>query len=158
MKRGKNYDKLDEQGIIRKHEPVCDKDVLIGFDGFIDEIIRLVDTSQSVDAFSHIATITQFGQRVTAAAGKSCNIEMVQQQIKLGGNGPIMANNLVEQGYGVHYCGALGANGIINQIFESFADSCKSMITLCDPGYSEALEFDDGKVIMGKMTSIAQVN
>ncbi|MGA0370053.1 MAG: carbohydrate kinase family protein, partial [Kiritimatiellia bacterium] len=133
-------------------------DVLIGFDGFIDEIIRLVDTRQSVDAFTPIGTITQFGERVCAAAGKSCNIEMVQQQIKLGGNGPIMANNLVEQGYGVNYCGALGAHGVIHPVFEDFAARCKSLITLCDPGYSEALEFDDGKVIMGKMTSLAEVN
>lgn len=139
-------------------ETPASADVLIGFDGFIDEIIRLVDTRQSVDAFSPMATITQFGQRVTAAAGKSCNIEMVQQQIKLGGNGPIMANNLVEQGYGVHYCGAVGAEGQINPVFAEFAERCKSMITLCDPGYSEALEFDDGKVIMGKMTHLAQVN
>lgn len=136
----------------------ADKKVLIGFDGFIDEIIRLVDTRQSQDAFTPIGTITQFGQRVTAAAGKSCNIEMVQQQIKLGGNGPIMANNLVEQGYGVRYCGALGADGVVNPIFTDFTDRCEEVITLCDPGYSEALEFDDGKVIMGKMTSLAQVN
>ena len=136
----------------------ADKNVLIGFDGFIDEIIRLVDTRHSVDSFSPIATITGFGERVTAAAGMSCNIEMVQEQIKLGGNGPIMANNLVEQGYGVSYCGALGADGKINPVFTDFTDRCQEVITLCDPGYSEALEFDDGKVIMGKMTSLAKVN
>ncbi|WFB36781.1 PfkB family carbohydrate kinase [Kiritimatiellota bacterium B12222] len=136
----------------------ADKEVLIGFDGFIDEIIRLVDTRQSVDEFTPIGTITQFGTRVTAAAGKSCNIEMVQQQIKLGGNGPIMANNLVEQGYAVNYCGALGADGVVNAIFTEFTDRCKEVITLADPGYSEALEFDDGKVIMGKMSTLAEVN
>lgn len=136
----------------------ADKEVLIGFDGFIDEIIRLVDTRQSVDEYTPIGTITEFGERVTAAAGKSCNIEMVQQQIKLGGNGPIMANNLVEQGYGVNYCGAVGADGQINPVFEEFANRCESMISLCDPGYSEALEFDDGKVIMGKMATLAEVN
>jgi len=139
-------------------ETPATSNVLIGFDGFIDEIIRLVDTRHSVDSFSPIATITDFGDRVTAAAGKSCNIEMVQQQIKLGGNGPIMANNLVEQGYAVNYCGALGADGVVNPIFTDFTDRCQEVITLADPGYSEALEFDDGKVIMGKMSTLAQVN
>ncbi|MDA3874620.1 MAG: PfkB family carbohydrate kinase [Kiritimatiellae bacterium] len=133
-------------------------EVLIGFDGFIDEIIRLVDTRQSVDSYTPISTITDFGQRVQAAAGLSCNIEMVPEQIKLGGNGPIMANNLVEQGFAITYCGALGADGNVNPVFTDFVNRCRDVITLCDPGHSEALEFDDGKVIMGKMVTLSQVN
>jgi hypothetical protein len=135
-----------------------DKEVLIGFDGFVDEIIRLVHTRENHDAYTPIPTITAFGDRVSAAAGLSCNIEMVTEQIKLGGNGPIMANNLVEQGYGISYCGALGADGVIHSVFEEFAGRCREVITLTDPGHSEALEFDDGKVIMGKMTQLAGVN
>ena len=136
----------------------ADREVMIGFDGFVDEIIRLVDTRQGQDEYLPIPTISAFGERVSAAAGLSCNIEMVTEQIKLGGNGPIMANNLVEQGYGVTYCGALGAEGIINPVFQDFVDRCRQVVTLADPGHSEALEFDDGKVIMGKMTQLNEVN
>jgi len=136
----------------------ADREVLIGFDGFVDEIIRLVDTRQGQHDFSPIPTISAFGERVSAAAGLSCNIEMVTEQIKLGGNGPIMANNLVEQGYGITYCGALGANGNLHPVFEDFVARCRKAITLAEPGHSEALEFDDGKVIMGKMTQLADVN
>lgn len=134
------------------------QNVLIGFDGFVDEIIRLVDTRQSQEAYTPIPTISAFGERVSAAAGLSCNIEMVTEQIKLGGNGPIMANNLVEQGYAITYCGALGADGVIHPVFQEFVDRCEEAVTLADPGHSEALEFDDGKVIMGKMTQLANVN
>lgn len=133
-------------------------EVMIGFDGFVDEIIRLVDTRETPEAYSPIPTISAFGERVSAAAGLSCNIEMVTEQIKLGGNGPIMANNLVEQGYGVTYCGALGAEGNLHPVFTDFADRCREVISLADPGHSEALEFDDGKVIMGKMTQLTDVN
>jgi len=136
----------------------ADASVLIGFDGFIDEIIRLVDTRQSVTDYTPIPTIAEFGRRISAAAGLSCNIEMVPEQIKLGGNGPIMANNLVEQGFRVNYCGALGAQGHVHPVFEDFANRCASVITLCDPGHTDAVEFDDGKVMLGKMNTLPSVN
>lgn len=132
--------------------------VLIGFDGFIDEIIRLVDTRTSPTEYTPIATISEFGNRISAAAGLSCNIEMVPEQIKLGGNGPIMANNLVEQGYAVTYCGALGADGQVHPVFSTFAERCAEVITLCDPGHTDAVEFDDGKVMLGKMNTLPSVN
>ncbi|MCC5846569.1 MAG: carbohydrate kinase family protein [Verrucomicrobia bacterium] len=132
--------------------------VLIGFDGFIDEIIRLVDTRQSISEYTPIPTIAEFGKRISAAAGLSCNIEMVPEQVKLGGNGPIMANNLVEQGYAVTYCGAIGPHGDIHPVFAEFAERCAEVIPLCGPGHTDAVEFDDGKVMLGKMNTLPEVN
>jgi len=132
--------------------------VLVGFDGFIDEIIQLVDTRISPEEYTPIPTIEEFGKRVLAAAGLSCNIEMVPQQVKLGGNGPIMANNLVEQGFPVTYCGAIGANNVVNRVFQEFAHRCHHVITLCEPGHTDAVEFNDGKVMLGKMHTLPQVN
>lgn len=132
--------------------------VLIGFDGFIDEIIHLVDTRTSTDAYTPIPTIEEFGKRILAASGLSCNIEMVPQQIKLGGNGPIMANNLVEQGFPVTYCGAIGADNTVNPVFADFAERCKQVVTLSEPGHTDAVEFNDGKVMLGKMHTLPQVN
>lgn len=136
----------------------ADKEVLIGFDGFVDEIIRLVDTRSSAEEFTPIQTMSAFASRIADAAGLSCNIEMVTEQIKLGGNGPIMANNLVEQGYGVNYCGAIGAGGEIHPVFRDFANRCKQVVSMADPGHTEALEFDDGKIMMGKMTQLNEVS
>ena len=136
----------------------ADREVLIGFDGFVDEIIRLVDTRENQNDYTPIPTISAFGDRISAAAGLSCNIEMVTEQVKLGGNGPIMANNLVEQGYGVTYCGALGGDGNVHPVFRDFVARCREAVTLGAPGHSEALEFEDGKVMMGKMTQLAEVN
>src|SRR5450432_302213 len=66
--------------------------VLIGFDGFIDTILHVVDTRQSANEYTRIDTLKAFGERIVAAAGKSTNVEVVVQAVKLGGNGPIMAN------------------------------------------------------------------
>ena len=129
----------------------------MGFDGFVDAIIHLVDKRHTVDSFDRIPTIKDYGQRIIDAAGLSCNIEMVVTQTKLGGNGPIMGNALVAQGYPTHYIGAIG-NNRIHPVFQDFAEQCESVISLTAPANSDALEFDDGKIIMGKMTTLEAVN
>jgi len=131
--------------------------VIVGFDGFIDEIIHLVDERQAVDAYTRIENMKDLAARIDQAAGKSCNIEMVVQQAKLGGNGPIMANALVAQGRKVSYCGALGEQDI-HPVFKEFAEKCEQVISFSDPGHTDALEFFDGKIMMGKHSSLANVN
>ena len=60
------------------------KSALVGFDGFVDEIIHLVDERKDINEFERIKTMTAFADRIKQAAGKSCNIEMVINQAKLG--------------------------------------------------------------------------
>src|SRR5690349_1684337 len=81
---------------------------LIGFDGFIDTILHVVDKRQSATEYTRVETIEAFGRRILDAAGKSTNIELVVQAVKLGGNGPIMANAMAAHGTPVTYCGMTG--------------------------------------------------
>lgn len=131
--------------------------VLVGFDGFVDTIIHVVDSRSSHDSFEPMAEMTQFADRIRAAAGKSCNIELVPHLVKLGGNGPILANALGELGYKITYMGALGRDGI-DPVFQEFADACERVVSLCDPAHTDALEFNDGKILLGKMGSLDEVN
>ena len=134
-----------------------EKKILAGFDGFIDEIIHLVDTRISSNSYSRIETITDYSQKIAEAAGKSCNMEMVSIQSKLGGNGPIMANALIIQGYKTTYIGALGKDKI-DPIFQGFCDNCQEVISLAEPGHTDAVEFVDGKILYGKLQSLENVN
>jgi hypothetical protein len=129
----------------------------VGFDGFVDTIIHLVDERLDVRAYRRMETIDQFAQRVAAAAGYSANMEMVPQQIKLGGNGPIMADGLCHMGCAVTYIGALGVP-VVHPVFERLADTCERVVSLAPPAETDALEFVDGKLMMGKMQSLEQVN
>ena len=131
--------------------------ILVGFDGFVDEIIHMVDERKDKDTYSRINTMPALAKRIDAAAGYSCNIEMVPQMVKLGGNGPIMANALSRYDHGVTYIGAVG-DGHVHPVFEDFAQSCEKVISLSDPAHTHALEFDDGKIMLGKMTNLAEVN
>src|SRR3954451_22494459 len=81
---------------------------VIGLDGFVDEIIAVVDKRQSNDTFESVKTIAALGGKITNASGQSSNYELVVKQMKLGGNGPIMANALASAGFDVTYIGNLG--------------------------------------------------
>ena len=85
----------------------------VGLDGFVDEILHVVDKRYDAVRFDRIPTIAAYAQRMAAAAGRSTNIELVNVLTKLGGNGPIMANALASLGIGVTYVGSLGGRRCI---------------------------------------------
>lgn len=127
----------------------------VGVDGFVDEIVHVVDKRESAEKFDRIRTITQLAERMAAAAGKSTNIELVVQQTKLGGNGPIMANALASLGVNVTYLGALGYP-TLHPVFSDFAKRVE-VASIAEASHTDALEFDDGKLMVGKMTPLNDV-
>lgn len=131
--------------------------ILVGFDGFVDEIIHVVDKRKNPSEYQRIKDIKAFSERIAAVAGLSANIELVPTQTKLGGNGPIMANALIAQGQEVTYIGAMGKH-FIHPVFREFADSCRTVVSLTEPGYTDALEFFDGKIMLGKMNNLVEVS
>ncbi len=131
---------------------------MVGFDGFTDEIISVVDKRYQASSFDPMHTIQQFGERILSAAGKSCNIELVVREKRLGGNAPLMARGLVEGAHRLVFVGAIGANDLVEPLFQPLADRCEQVITLCSSGHSDALEFNDGKVFLGKLASLLEVN
>jgi sugar/nucleoside kinase (ribokinase family) len=143
-------------GLRRLSETAADTPVLIGFDGFVDSIIQVVDTRTGVESYEPIGTIDHFGQRISAAAGKSSNFELVTTLEKLGGNGPIMANALAAAGLGVTYIGALGLPEL-HPVFNDFAQNA-DVHSVANPGFTDALEFNDGKLLMGKYEHLKEVN
>ena len=132
------------------------KFAVVGFDGFVDRIVHPVATRQGQgEAFTPMATIDEFGRRVLAASGKSTNIEIYPRLEKLGGNGPIMANALLAAGLLVKYIGALGVPAV-HPVFQELARRTGA-VSLCDPGLTAALEFGDGKIMLGQMTSLDEI-
>ncbi len=129
---------------------------LVGLDGFVDNIIAVVDKRQDADHYEPVKTIDGFGKKVLAASGQSSNYELVVTQQKLGGNGPIMANALASFGMGVTYIGNLGYPAL-HPVFNDFAKRA-TVITIAEPGYTDALEFEDGKLMLGKHGSLGDVN
>jgi len=128
----------------------------IGLDGFVDDIVHVVDKRESAEKFARMPMMAQWGERIRAAAGKSTNIELVSQLTKLGGNGPIMANAMASFGLRVTYLGNLGYPNL-HPVFAEFAKRAE-VHSIAEPGYTDAVEFEDGKVMLGKHQSLKQVN
>ncbi len=151
-----NYLEKTLDQLADKAATASSKNTLVGFDGFVDKIVHPVDQRFGPgDDFQAIETIAEFGSRISAAAGKSANIELYQQMEKLGGNGPIMANALVAAGLPTRYIGALGKQAI-HPVFQDFAEKTQA-ISVTDPGITTAAEFKDGKIMLGNMAALDEV-
>ena len=129
--------------------------MIIGLDGFVDEIVHLVDLRHDFERFERIPTMAALGERISRAAGLSTNIEMVPVQMKLGGNGPILSNALLSYGVKLTYIGALGSP--VHPVFEDMAKKAEKIYSLSEPGHTDALEFEDGKIMMGKITVLNEI-
>ena len=128
----------------------------VGLDGFVDEILHVVDKRESAEKYDRLPTIAKFAERLANAAGRSTNVELVSQFTKLGGNGPIMANALASFGLRISYLGILGYPNL-HPVFTDFAKRAE-VFSIAEPGYTDALEFEDGKIMLGKHQSLKQMN
>ena len=143
--------------IEEKASALSQKFAVTGIDGFVDKIVHPVDQrSGQGDNYTPIPTITAFAERIGAAAGKSTNIELAPVVEKLGGNGPIMANAQCALGTKVRYIGALGREAI-QPVFAEFAAQTDA-VSLTDPGVTHAAEFTDGKIMLGTMASLDEID
>ncbi|MDS0528514.1 hypothetical protein NNC19_22755 [Clostridium sp. SHJSY1] len=150
--------KSDLLKLISKLQNVNKIDVkaIMGLDGFVDQILQAVETRESAENYTRMKTLKDFGDKISKAAGLSTSVELVPIAAKLGGNGPIMANALTTLGLDITYIGALGIPAI-NPVFEPMREKCK-LISIANPGQTDAVEFLDGKLMIGKRETLKDVN
>ncbi|HEX3716631.1 MAG TPA: PfkB family carbohydrate kinase [Verrucomicrobiae bacterium] len=143
------------QMLLARASKAAQTSAFVGLDGFVDEILHVVDKRENAEVYQRLPTILKLSERLAFAAGKSTNVELVNQITKLGGNGPIMANALASFGLKVTYVGNLGYPNL-HPVFADFAKRAE-VHSIADPGTTDALEFEDGKVMVGKHSSLKQV-
>jgi hypothetical protein len=131
---------------------------LIGFDGFTDTLSNVVDKRLNPNLFTSLKTIKELGNRILEAKDVSCNLELVVKDIKIGGNAPILASALIKQNHCVNFIGTIGENQIIEPLFQDMASKCQSVISLGKSSQTDALEFEDGKILFGKMQELLHIN
>jgi hypothetical protein len=101
--------------------------------------------------YTRVLTLTEYGRRIAATSGLSSNVEIVTISKKLGGNGPILANALIQSGVKMTYIGAIGYPDV-NGVFLEMAARCERVVPVCDPASTDAMEFEDGKIIRSKLS------
>lgn len=137
-----------------KKDIIQSKKVSVGFDGFVDLVLRPVKTRMDENNCTYFPTIDQFGDKITSLAGRSGNIELIATSTDFGGCGPHYANGLANMGVGCTCVGAFGYPDR-NPVFD-LNSNCKT-ITVSEPGYSYVFEFEDGKVIMSDIEKISRL-
>jgi len=141
---------------LREHvEKVSDLTAFVGLDGFVDDIVHVVDQRQDAENYTRLNTITDMANRIGQAAGKSTNIELVSKRTKIGGNGPIMSNALARFGIHVTYLGTLGYPSL-HPVFVDFAKRAE-VHSINIPGHTNAIEFHDGKILASLLTPLSDV-
>jgi hypothetical protein len=152
-----DYRKATVEELTRKGAAIGTKQALVGLDGFVDRIIHAVAQRHGPgDQYVPFPSLAEFGERIVAAAGKSTNVELYVLREQFGGNGPLLASALLTAGLPTRYIGALG-HPAINPLFAPFAKRTQA-ISLCNPGVTHALEFPDGKLMLGETTSVEEIS
>ncbi|HET6407916.1 MAG TPA: PfkB family carbohydrate kinase [Chthoniobacteraceae bacterium] len=156
MSRPASLATLTSQQLSAASKTVAAVPAVVGLDGFVDTILHVVKQRESVVKFTRQPEMREFAKAIDSSAGLSANFEFVTKMVKLGGNGPIMANALGRLGLDVTYVGNLGAPNL-HPVFSEFASRAK-VVSIAEPGYTDAIEFDNGKLMCGKHESLKDVN
>lgn len=128
----------------------------LGFDGFVDSIIRLIHHHAPDGSNVYFDSMKSWGEYITEKVGKNFTIELTNQITKLGGNMPIMANALANLGLSVNCIGAMGYPQI-HSAFNSMSKACQ-LLSFSSPGHTQALEFKDGKIMLGNVDELNETD
>ncbi|MGQ0627276.1 MAG: hypothetical protein ACT4PL_04145 [Phycisphaerales bacterium] len=139
---------------------------LVGFDGFVDAIIDVVESRASMAPLDYrpLETIRALAERIGSAEGRSTNIEAVVKERRFGGNGPLMAGGLAALGVRTSFIGCIGREDDWSRpdpLFEPFAARCQDrggeVVSVGPPARTDALEFMDGKIMFNHALPLAGV-
>lgn len=150
--------KNDIDSLLDYLEKINNKNIkaVMGLDGFIDQILHVVKTRTDANNYVRMETLKEFGEFICKAAGLSANIEFIPLKNKLGGNGPIMSNALSTYNLDVTYIGAVGEDSI-NPVFNEMSKK-STVLNISNPGVTDAVEFLDGKLMIGKRECLKDIN
>lgn len=144
-KRNQEPDRSMFRQILQGEKRLADSKVLVGFDGFIDILEKpIVKTTQK--QVQYFRTIEEFGDYLSSHRGVSCSVEMQTISRKFGGNAPHLSNALSKLGASVDCVGTFGKK----ETDPVFSDFSFRLYSFDDAARSTALEFSDGKVMLGE--------
>jgi sugar/nucleoside kinase (ribokinase family) len=122
-------------------------DLAFGFDGIVDNVRVMVETRHSPSAFDRLETLAALRDRVneSLAAESSLTVEWEQEGTRTGGHACHLARTFDELGAATTMVGTYGQPPT-EPFTTEFADS--TLVSVGEPGYCDAVEFDDGKLLL----------
>jgi sugar/nucleoside kinase (ribokinase family) len=131
--------------------------IFVGFDGFVDSLFHCVAKRISPKKFTPLDKIGEFAAIAKAAASKNASVECVLHLQDLGGNGPLLARALASLSHNVILAGCCG-HPKLHPIFLPLPKKNLILHSIANPGLTDALEFSDGKLFLGKMGELSELS
>jgi hypothetical protein len=141
-----------QQHLLSAPQILAAKKIAAGFDGFVDSVVRVVNFKTEENGPVYFNTINEFGNYISAKSGSGSSLESHEQVLKLGGNMPIMANAMAQMGCYINCVGAFGTPTVVPAFAQMHA-RC-SLYSYTNPGFTTAMEFTDGKIMLAQMTDL----
>lgn len=142
---------------LRNSQPdLSRKQLVAGFDGFIDSIQKVVFNHPENNQPEYFKTIKDFGQYISAKETGGLSLETEEIVKKMGGNVPITANAVAQFGVSSHCIGAFGYPDI-DPVFSDMHENT-FLHSFANPGITSALEFNDGKIMLAQMSDLNMAN
>ena len=132
------------------------KECTIGIDSAVDKIVRLVKNKSQDNEKVFFHKMSEFGSHIIEKSGKSCGVEIAESFTKLGGNAPIMSNALGILNVKVNCVSPLGFPEM-EPVFKELSDNC-TLYSIGNPAYTTAIEFDDGKIMLGQVEYLDKID
>lgn len=121
-------------------------DVVFGFDGFVDNV-RTVGRGANNGVSTRITTLDEFGEEImtSAAADSSLSISWERNGRRTGGHVSHLSRVYQKLGFDPTIIGMCG-DPLLDLFKQEFADC--TIYSLGEPGITDAVEFDDGKLML----------
>lgn len=133
------------------------KSVVFGFDGVIDRVRTVVGTRTGPDQYQPMHSLEEFGTRITdsAAIDTSCSIEWITDGMRAGGHTAHLGRSMERLGFTPTLIGTFGTPP--EAIFENEYERA-TLIPVGPAPTTDAIEFDDGKVLLSETSGLAKTN
>ncbi len=121
--------------------------VVFGFDGYVDRVREVVADRHDPEHYDRLDTLAGFGDRVNSSveADSSLSFEWLQRGTRTGGHTSHLSRVFGAWGFDPVMIGMYGRPEL-DVFAEEFSDYERH--TLGEPGYTDAVEFDDGKLMI----------
>ncbi|EMI56866.1 PfkB family carbohydrate kinase [Rhodopirellula sallentina] len=158
MKNQEHYNACETLAdfLAERESTLHDLPVVMGFDAFVDESIRIVGQRHSPESYQPMPTIADFGAWAAAATGRSGLREFVCEEVTAGGCTVNMGDGIATMG--IPLVAFSGVGNPPHSVFHDFMQKCEVVYSLgMDPGRAIVTEFDDGKLMFCAVSHFANV-
>ena len=127
--------------------------LLLGCDGFVDEVYRIVDVRKSLTEFTSMDDMKDFGELIVKRSGGGLGLEISPKRRCSGGFTPNTGRVAAFLGIKPTLIGLYGSKEI-DPAFDEFKENC-NLVSLGDPAVTLVFEFSNGKVLLSDLKAVA---